>query len=451
MEQPARSTKDTLVQVTQERLDMLTGREAQFDAVSDEIVAWMNLGIQQLGASAIDCMLVPICEKATSSGPGAGDSETRTYARLCGKMMEQVDPNVKDDNVKKPNGQPVVGAQVLRRYLTGWCREAVQRLWPVQKTEPSISVASTVEDANEDQASQGFGEAEQDSHASDSPLPSDADHSAVETKSRRLKLITFLCELFKLGGVTERPVHECIKEILSDVETAESPDEEEIEGLCKLWTSIGELLDTPKAAAHINMYIGHMAMLTKSLNISSRIRLMLLDIIDLRERKWIPHDDAATLTMNNNSSDLARKEAVAEKYAGEYANLRASQGLTRPRRVVQDATSSTRPSSEPPSLRLSPGHPRCGPISSPPPFSLIKSTSISTGGHDGDDVRPSAVATAHAIQDISSVQYPEGIKGPQPGLNDVAPQGKFRYDLDFLLQFQDVCTMKPDSLRPLSA
>ena len=78
------------------------------------------------------------------------------------------------------------------------------------------------------------------------------------------------------------------------------------------------------------------------------------------------------------------------------------------------------------------------------------------------------MAHAHPIKDINSVQYPEGIKGPKPELNDVSQQGKFRcvydsdlllfstvliracrYDLDFLLQFQDVCTMKPDWLLPI--
>ena len=277
MEQPIRPTKDTLAQVTQERLDMLTRADttpAQFDAVSDEIVAWMNVGIRELGAGAVDCILVPICEKAIGSGPGEGEEAARTYARLCGKMMEQVDPNVKDHSLKNSNGQPVVGAQVVRRYLTGWCKEAVRRLWPVQEMEPSSSATSTAGDAGEDQApTRGV---EQDVHATETPLSSDDHDSIAQTKSQRLRLIAFLCELFKLGAVAERPVHECIKEILSNAEITENFHEEEIESLCKLWTSIGQLLDTPKAAAHINVYVRHMAMLTKSPNIPSRARLMLL-------------------------------------------------------------------------------------------------------------------------------------------------------------------------------
>ena len=41
----------------------------------------------------------------------------------------------------------------------------------------------------------------------------------------------FIGELFKFQVLTERIMHECIKELLSDVEDAE---DEETESLCKL-------------------------------------------------------------------------------------------------------------------------------------------------------------------------------------------------------------------------
>ena len=40
---------------------------------------------------------------------------------------------------------------------------------------------------------------------------------------------------------------------------------------------------------------------------------------------------------------------------------------------------------------------------------------------------PSALATARIIEDIGSIQYPEGVKSPKPELNVNAKQGKFRY------------------------
>ena len=46
---------------------------------------------------------------------------------------------------------------------------------------------------------------------------------------------------------------------------------------------------------------------------------------------------------------------------------------------------------------------------------------------------PSALATARIIEDIGSVQYPEGVKSPKPELNVNAKQGKFRYGVFLIL------------------
>ncbi|TBU30206.1 hypothetical protein BD311DRAFT_754942 [Dichomitus squalens] len=62
---------------------------------------------------------------------------------------------------------------------------------------------------------------------------------------------------------------------------------------------------------------------------------------------------------------------------------------------------------------------------------------------------PSALATAQIIEDIGSIQYPEGVQSPKPELNVNAKRGKFRYDRDFLLQFMAVCKEKPDFPHPL--
>ncbi|TBU31087.1 hypothetical protein BD311DRAFT_737652 [Dichomitus squalens] len=64
---------------------------------------------------------------------------------------------------------------------------------------------------------------------------------------------------------------------------------------------------------------------------------------------------------------------------------------------------------------------------------------------------PSALTTALIIEDIGSIQYPEGVKSPKPELNINAKQSKFRYNRDFLLQYMAVCKGKPDSLPPLDA
>jgi translation initiation factor 4G len=54
-------------------------------------------------------------------------------------------------------------------------------------------------------------------------------------------LIKFIGELFKLQMLMERIVYECVKKLLGNVD---NPEEEEIESLCKLLTTVGNSLDT---------------------------------------------------------------------------------------------------------------------------------------------------------------------------------------------------------------
>ena len=132
-------------------------------------------------------------------------------------------------------------------------------------------------------------------------------YAATKAKRRGLGLIRFIGELFKLQMLTERIMHECIKKLLGNVENPE----EEIESLCKLLTTVGSLLDTPKARAHLDVYFSRMRELTKNKNVNARMIFMLQvrviiscpqltltdvptqDVIELREHKWVPRNTIA--------------------------------------------------------------------------------------------------------------------------------------------------------------
>ncbi|GJN32700.1 hypothetical protein PR202_gb21222 [Eleusine coracana subsp. coracana] len=66
----------------------------------------------------------------------------------------------------------------------------------------------------------------------------------------------------------------------------QDPDEENIEALCKLMSTIGEMIDHPKAKEHMDAYFDIMHKLSTSQKLSSRVRFMLRDSIDLRRNKW---------------------------------------------------------------------------------------------------------------------------------------------------------------------
>ncbi|CAK8541348.1 unnamed protein product [Lathyrus sativus] len=114
---------------------------------------------------------------------------------------------------------------------------------------------------------------------------SDEEREAKRSKARRRMLgnIRLIGELYKKRMLTERIMHECIKKLLGQ---CQNPDEEDIEALCKLMSTIGEMIDHPKAKEHMDVYFERIKLLSNNMSLSSRVRFMLKDTIDLRKNRW---------------------------------------------------------------------------------------------------------------------------------------------------------------------
>lgn len=105
----------------------------------------------------------------------------------------------------------------------------------------------------------------------------------IKARRRMLGNIRLIGELYKKKMLTERIMHECIKKLLGQYE---NPDEEDVEALCKLMSTIGEIIDHSKAKEHMDAYFDRMAKLSSNMKLSSRVRFMLKDAIELRKNKW---------------------------------------------------------------------------------------------------------------------------------------------------------------------
>ncbi|XP_072330345.1 eukaryotic translation initiation factor 4 gamma 1-like isoform X3 [Scyliorhinus torazame] len=103
-------------------------------------------------------------------------------------------------------------------------------------------------------------------------------------KARRRSLgnIKFIGELFKLKMLTEPIMHDCIVKLLKN------HDQESLECLCRLLTTIGKDLDFEKAKPRMDQYFHQMGKIIKEKKTSSRIRFMVQDVIDLRQNNWVP-------------------------------------------------------------------------------------------------------------------------------------------------------------------
>jgi len=241
-----RKVKSLLNRLTMER----------FDSISDQIIQWANKSVNEKDGRTLIQVIRMVFERATDDA-----AWNEMYARLCRKMMEQISPDVQDDGIKNLEGKPIAGGQLFRKYLLNRCQEDFERGW--------FAKEAAAAKASDGQATKTANEKK---NMEEAQLYSDEYCAAQKAKRQGLGLIKFIGELFKLQMLTERIMHECVKKLLVNVE---NPEEEDIESLCQLLKTAGQLLDTPKARAHMDVYFTRMKELGKSTNVSSRMQFIL--------------------------------------------------------------------------------------------------------------------------------------------------------------------------------
>ncbi|KAJ8595440.1 ARM repeat-containing protein [Rhizopogon salebrosus TDB-379] len=267
----------------------------RFDSISDQIIQWANKSVNERDGRSLIQVVRLTFKKAVDEA-----AWSEIYARLCRKMMEQISPDVQDDGIKNQDGMPIAGSQLFRKYLLHRCQEDFERGWFTKEATAVVTASKK----------KGTEEAE---------LYSDESYAAQKANRQGPGLMKFIGELFKLQMLTERIMHECVKKLLGN---AQNPEEEEIESLCQLLTTAGQLLDTPKARTHMDVYFTRMKELGKSTHASSRMQIMLQDVIELRERRWISRNAiTAPTTIAAIHEAAAKDRAAAEK---ESYNRQAS-------------------------------------------------------------------------------------------------------------------------------
>ncbi|XP_061689117.1 eukaryotic translation initiation factor 4 gamma 3 isoform X4 [Syngnathoides biaculeatus] len=112
-------------------------------------------------------------------------------------------------------------------------------------------------------------------------LQEELEEAKDKARRRSIGNIKFIGELFKLKMLTEAIMHDCVVKLLKN------HDEESLECLCRLLTTIGKDLDFQKAKPRMDQYFHQMEKIVKERKTSSRIRFMLQDVIDLRLHFWV--------------------------------------------------------------------------------------------------------------------------------------------------------------------
>ena len=217
----------------------------KFEKISDQILEIAAQSKDESDGRTLRQVIALTFEKACDEAHWAS-----MYAKFCKRMLETMSPEIKDANVRDKNGNPVVGGALFRKYLLTRCQEEFERGW-------EVNLPPRPEGQSE--------EAE---------MMSDEYYIAAGAKRRGLGLIQFIGELYKLGMLTLRIMHECVHKLL-DFEGL--PDESAIESLVKLLRTVGATMDSTEAGPKMTaMYFNRIETIMDMDGLPSRMRFMLL-------------------------------------------------------------------------------------------------------------------------------------------------------------------------------
>ncbi|KAI9669648.1 MAG: hypothetical protein M1831_007344 [Alyxoria varia] len=266
-----RKVKSNLNKMTPER----------FEKITDQI---LNIAAQSRNESdgrTLRQVIALTFEKACDEAHWAS-----MYAKFCKRMLEDMTSDLKDENVKDKNGNPVVGGALFRKYLLNRCQEEFERGWEVNlPLNPEGEKGETA-------------------------MMSDEYYQAAAAKRRGLGLVQFIGELYKLGMLSMRIMHECVQKLL---EIEGEPDEASIEGLSKLLRTVGETMESTEGGPKLVQAYFERIETIMTWKLPSRMNFMLLDVVDLRKKRWRSKDDAkGPKTIQEIHEEAVRAQQQAE-------------------------------------------------------------------------------------------------------------------------------------------
>ncbi len=217
-----------------------------FDKISDQILTIAGQSKDETDGRTLRQVIQLTFEKATDEAHWA-----QMYAEFCKRMLESMNPEIKDVGILDKNGKVVVGGALFRKYLLTRCQEEFERGWKINlPAKPDGEESEEV------------------------TMLSDEYYIAAAAKRRGLGLVRFIGELYKLGMLTERIMHECVKKL---VDYEGTPDEAEVESLTSLLKTIGQNLDnTQRGLDLMDAYFVRISQMIDTPDLPSRLSFMLM-------------------------------------------------------------------------------------------------------------------------------------------------------------------------------
>ncbi|KAK4518502.1 uncharacterized protein ATC70_008720 [Mucor velutinosus] len=226
----------------------------KFDSISTQIFEYARQSAKENDGRSLRTVMKLTFEKACDEPAFAS-----MWARLCRSMYDAMTDDIKDTSILDENNKPSSGILLFRKYLFNRCQVEFEKGWKVNMPEMDEVDGMMTEEY----------------------------YAAAKAKRQGLGLIQFIGELFKLEMLSERIMYGCMIKLCNDPTNA---GDEEAESLCKLITTIGKALDSkPKTAKWVDIVIQRMKNeMVLSPKLTSRVKFMIQDLVDLRKDKWVP-------------------------------------------------------------------------------------------------------------------------------------------------------------------
>ncbi|KAI8096882.1 armadillo-type protein [Halteromyces radiatus] len=256
----------------------------KFDSISDQIWEYAHQSAKEKDGQSLLTVIQLIFDKACDEAPFAS-----MWAQLCRKLhdtMAAANDITDEDNLLDKNGKPITSGHLFRKYLFNRCQQAFERGWKFEIPDLEKSVSGEV-------------------------MMTDEYYAAVKAKRQGLGLVQFIGELFKRGMLTDRIMTECLTRLCRNPQEAE---DEETETMCKLVTTVGRELDrrNRNMKQWMDVFFDRMKEMLECTTLSSRVKFMIQDVIELRKNKWVPRSGGQT-----GPSTIAQIREEAQKAKNE--------------------------------------------------------------------------------------------------------------------------------------
>ncbi|KAJ3108937.1 hypothetical protein HDU97_009670 [Phlyctochytrium planicorne] len=227
------------------------------------------------------------------------------YAKLCQKLSNELPKVQKWIDMDTRNN-------IFRRALLNKCQEEYEKneKWSKSDADGALSRKERL------QRLDAMSSEEKAQYAED-------EFQRNKLKRRVLGNMSFIGELFKISMITEKIMHSCVKQLLSNIN---DPEEEETECVCKLLRSIGQRLDHAQAKSHMDAYFSRIKDLSVNNKLAARIRFMLQDLIEQRANGWKARQEA---TGPMTIAEIQEREERKQREEEEALRQRQAAGPSR--------------------------------------------------------------------------------------------------------------------------